>query len=51
MTKIVNLNVAMTCGGCAGAVTRILNKIEGIIINCFFIIYHQILFMLLKLFF
>jgi copper chaperone CopZ len=36
MTKVVNLQVGMTCGGCAGAVTRILNKIEG---KIYFIIY------------
>jgi copper chaperone CopZ len=28
-TKIVNFNVGMTCGGCAGAVNRILTKIPG----------------------
>jgi copper chaperone len=30
MTKEVQFNVGMTCGGCSGAVTRILSKIEGV---------------------
>lgn len=30
MTKTVNFNVGMTCGGCSGAVQRILSKIEGV---------------------
>jgi len=30
MTKTVKFNVAMTCGGCSGAVTRILGKIEQV---------------------
>ena len=30
MTKIVEFKVGMTCGGCSGAVTRILGKIEGV---------------------
>jgi copper chaperone len=30
MTKIVKFNVAMSCGGCSGAVTRILGKIAGV---------------------
>lgn len=30
MSKIVNFTVGMTCGGCSGAVTRILKKIEGV---------------------
>jgi|LauGreSBDMM110SN_4_FD.fasta_scaffold54317_2 copper chaperone len=30
MTKEVKFNVAMTCGGCSGAVTRILKKIEHV---------------------
>lgn len=29
MTKEVNFKVGMTCDGCKGAVTRILQKIEG----------------------
>lgn len=29
MTKTVSFKVGMTCGGCKGAVTRILSKIEG----------------------
>ena len=29
MTKKVSFKVGMTCGGCKGAVTRILSKIEG----------------------
>ena len=29
MTKVVNFTVGMTCGGCSGAVTKILSKIEG----------------------
>jgi len=29
MTKTVSFKVGMTCGGCKGAVTRILTKIEG----------------------
>ena len=28
--KEVHFNVGMTCGGCSGAVTRILSKIEGV---------------------
>lgn len=28
--KEVQFNVGMTCGGCSGAVTRILSKIEGV---------------------
>lgn len=28
--KIVEFKVGMTCGGCSGAVTRILKKIEGV---------------------
>ena len=28
---LTKFNVGMTCGGCAGAVTRILNKIEGVV--------------------
>lgn len=28
--KVVEFNVGMTCGGCSGAVTRILGKIEGV---------------------
>ncbi len=30
MTKVVQFKVGMTCNGCSGAVTRILNKIEGV---------------------
>ena len=30
MTKEVQFIVGMTCGGCSGAVTRILSKIEGV---------------------
>ena len=30
MTKVVEFKVGMTCGGCSGAVTRILGKIEGV---------------------
>jgi copper chaperone len=30
MTKEVNLSVQMSCGGCSGAVTRILKKQEGV---------------------
>ena len=30
MPKEVVFKVAMTCGGCSGAVTRILGKIEGV---------------------
>lgn len=30
MTKVTVLEVGMTCGGCSGAVTRILNKVEGV---------------------
>jgi len=30
MSKEVNFRVGMTCGGCSGAVTRILKKIEGV---------------------
>jgi copper chaperone len=30
MTKSVRFNVGMTCGGCKGAVVRILGKIEGV---------------------
>eukprot|EP01032_Pedospumella_encystans_P029799 gene29799-33639_t len=30
MTKTVSFKVGMTCGGCKGAVTRILTKIEGV---------------------
>lgn len=30
MTKVVEFKVGMTCGGCSGAVTRILKKIEGV---------------------
>lgn len=30
MTKVVEFKVGMTCGGCSGAVTRILSKIEGV---------------------
>lgn len=29
MSKKVSFKVGMTCGGCKGAVTRILSKIEG----------------------
>jgi copper chaperone CopZ len=29
MTKIVTFKIGMTCSGCEGAVTRILNKVEG----------------------
>ena len=29
--KEVQFNVGMTCGGCSGAVTRILSKIEGVV--------------------
>ena len=28
--KEVTFNVGMTCGGCSGAVTRILGKIDGV---------------------
>jgi copper chaperone len=28
--KEIQFNVGMTCGGCSGAVTRILSKIEGV---------------------
>ena len=30
MAKEVNFKVQMSCGGCSGAVTRILKKIEGV---------------------
>lgn len=30
MTKVILFKVGMTCGGCSGAVTRILSKIEGV---------------------
>ena len=30
MTKTVHFKVGMTCGGCSGAVQRILGKIEGV---------------------
>ena len=30
MSKIVEFKVGMTCGGCSGAITRILKKIEGV---------------------
>ena len=30
MAKVVEFKVGMTCGGCSGAVTRILKKIEGV---------------------
>ena len=30
MTKVVQFKVGMTCNGCSGAVTRILNKIDGV---------------------
>ena len=30
MTKIVVFNVAMSCGGCSGAVTKILQKVDGV---------------------
>jgi copper chaperone len=30
MTKEVKFEVAMTCGGCSGAITRILGKIENV---------------------
>ena len=30
MTKVVKFKVGMTCGGCSGAITRILSKIEGV---------------------
>ncbi len=30
MTQEVKFKVQMTCGGCSGAVTRILKKIEGV---------------------
>lgn len=30
MTKTVNFKVGMTCGGCSGAIERILSKIEGV---------------------
>jgi copper chaperone len=30
MPKEVNFKVQMSCGGCSGAVTRILKKIEGV---------------------
>ena len=28
-SKTVNFKVGMTCGGCSGAITKILSKIEG----------------------
>ena len=31
MSKLVHFNVGMTCGGCSGAVSRILKKIEGVV--------------------
>lgn len=30
MSKTVVFNVAMSCSGCSGAVTKILGKIEGV---------------------
>jgi len=30
MTKVVEFKIGMTCGGCSGAVTRILSKVEGV---------------------
>jgi copper chaperone CopZ len=31
MSEVVyELKVGMTCGGCSGAITRILNKVDGI---------------------
>jgi len=30
MAKVVNFKVQMACGGCSGAVTRILKKIDGV---------------------
>lgn len=30
MTKVVKFNVGMTCGGCSGAVTRILSKLDNV---------------------
>ena len=30
MSKTVKFNVAMTCGGCSGAVKRILGKIDNV---------------------
>ena len=30
MTKVIILNVSMTCGGCSGAVTRLLGKVAGV---------------------
>eukprot|EP00450_Noctiluca_scintillans_P013406 CAMPEP_0194487246 /NCGR_PEP_ID=MMETSP0253-20130528/7605_1 /TAXON_ID=2966 /ORGANISM="Noctiluca scintillans" /LENGTH=77 /DNA_ID=CAMNT_0039327445 /DNA_START=58 /DNA_END=289 /DNA_ORIENTATION=+ len=30
MSRKVQFNVGMTCDGCSGAVTRILNKVEGV---------------------
>jgi copper chaperone len=30
MSKEVNFKVQMACGGCSGAVTRILKKIDGV---------------------
>lgn len=30
LMKVVEFKVGMTCGGCSGAVTRILKKIEGV---------------------
>ena len=30
MTKEVKFEVAMTCGGCSGAITRILGKIDDV---------------------
>lgn len=31
MAREVNFKVQMACGGCSGAVTRILKKIEGVV--------------------
>ncbi|CAN1298101.1 Copper transport protein CCH [Linum perenne] len=30
MTQTVELKVAMSCGGCSGAVNRVLSKMEGV---------------------
>ncbi|XP_063231752.1 uncharacterized protein LOC134536115 [Bacillus rossius redtenbacheri] len=29
MSKVYEFNVAMTCGGCSGAVERVLGKLKG----------------------
>lgn len=29
--KVVKFNAAMSCSGCAGAITRILSKIDGMV--------------------